>query len=189
MKSFKTFGIPAIVLFSICLVSTFLLALTNKVTAPKIDELNAKTAEDSRKLVLAQAKTFSDAKTVKLGGTEYAYYEGLDAGKKCVGYVFTTSENGYGGDVIIMTGVKADGSVDTVKTLELSETAGLGMNAQNDSFLRQFQGLSGEITVSKDKAGENSIDALTGATITSRAVTGAVNDALDLYEAITGGEQ
>jgi electron transport complex protein RnfG len=165
MNSFKTFGVPAIVLFLICFVSTLLLALTNRVTAPQIQRLKAQSGEN------------------------YEYYECIDKNGECIGYVFTTSEKGYGGDIRVMTGVNADGTVNSVRTLELNETAGLGMNAQNDSFLNQFKGLVSGITVSKEKPGENSIDALTGATITSRAVTGAVNDALELYKAVTGGVQ
>jgi electron transport complex protein RnfG len=189
MSSFKTFGIPAIVLFSICLVSTFLLALTNKVTSPQIQKLNAQSEEENRKLVLSQAESFSDKKTVSFNGEEYEYYEGIDDNGKCIGYVFTTTEKGYGGDIRVMAGVKTDGTVDSVRILELNETAGLGMNAQDESFLSQFKGLVGGITVSKDKPGGNSIDALTGATITSRAVTAAVNDALELYDAVSGGGQ
>jgi electron transport complex protein RnfG len=189
MNSFKTFGVPAIVLFFICLVSTLLLALTNRVTAPQIQRLKAQSEEESRMRVMSLAESFSDKKIVSLDGENYEYYEGIDKNGECIGYVFTTSEKGYGGDIRVMTGVNADGTVNSVRTLELNETAGLGMNAQNDSFLNQFKGLVSGITVSKEKPGENSIDALTGATITSRAVTGAVNDALELYKAVTGGVQ
>ena len=80
--------------------------------------------------------------------------------------------------------VDKDGKVTGVNILSHSETAGLGANAVKESFRDQFVGLVKGITVSKDKPGENSIDALTGATVTSRAVTKAVNAAIEA----AGGE-
>ena len=88
------------------------------------------------------------------------------------------------GDISVMTGVDKDGKVTGVNILSHSETAGLGANAVKESFRDQFVGLVKGITVSKDKPGENSIDALTGATVTSRAVTKAVNAAIEA----AGGE-
>lgn len=182
----KAILIPTVSLFVICVVSTVLLALTNQVTSPMITELAAKTAAETRQTVLSSAKSFSDAKTVKLGGTEYTYYEGLN-GDQVVGYVFTTQSKGYGGAVEIMTGVDLKGAVTGIQTLTLNETAGLGMNAKNESFRDQFKGKSGKINVSKSNPGDDEIQALTGATITSKAVTDAVNIALELYTQVTGG--
>ena len=108
----------------------------------------------------------------------------LNADGGIIGYVVVNSEKGYGGDISVMTGVDADGKVTGVNILSHGETAGLGANATNESFRDQFKGLVNGITVSKDKAGENSIDALTGATITSRAVVRAVNAAIEA----AGGE-
>ena len=85
---------------------------------------------------------------------------------------------------VMAKGVDKDGKVTGVNILSHSETAGLGANAVKESFRDQFVGLVKGITVSKDKPGENSIDALTGATVTSRAVTKAVNAAIEA----AGGE-
>lgn len=187
MNFFKTFFVPAFVLFSICVVATLLLALTNNVTAPKIALLAEKSEVESRMLVLSSAKGFSQGKDITLEGTQYTYYEGVDENDNTVGFVFTTVENGYGGEMKVMTGVKSDGTVDAVKILEINETAGLGMNAKNEGFLDQYHNKSEEIFISKDKPGDNSIDALTGATVTSKAVTQAVNTALNLYDEVKGG--
>lgn len=184
MKKFKPSDIlkPTIVLTAICLVTSALLAVTNLATAPVIEKLALETAQNTRKLVLAQADEFKDE---TLGQT--AYCTGLDESGEIIGYVFTTSAKGYGGDVKVMVGVNADGTVSGVQILELSETPGLGMNAQKESFLTQFVGKVAGITVSKSNPEENQIQALTGATITSKATTSAVNQALELYETITGG--
>ena len=108
----------------------------------------------------------------------------LDKDGNVLGSVVVNVAKGYGGDISVMTGVDKDGKVTGVNILSHSETAGLGANAVKESFRDQFVGLVKGITVSKDKPGENSIDALTGATVTSRAVTKAVNAAIEA----AGGE-
>ena len=88
-----------------------------------------------------------------------------------------------------MTGVRRDGSVRAIEILDVSdETPGLGQNAKQDKFKDQFAGKQGEIGVSTaSKSAENGIDALTGATYTSKAVAAAVNHALELYAQIAKG--
>jgi electron transport complex protein RnfG len=184
--SFKEFFMPGIILFFICLVSTLLLAYTNQITAPKIRALADKNAEAAFQLVLNSAKSFSGPLDVKLDGVSYTYYKGLAADGKTAGYVFTTDTQGYGGDVKIMSGIDAKGVVTGVHILQITETPGLGMKARNDSFLKQFLGKSGIISLVKTSAGKNQIQAMTGATITSSAVTGGVNIALSLYNAVNG---
>lgn len=100
------------------------------------------------------------------------------------GYVITaTDKEGYGGDIQITVGITADGTVNGVSILSISETAGLGMKATEPSFYEQYQGKQTEkFVVSKDGGDGEPIDALSGATITSRAVTGAVNAALGYYQ-------
>jgi electron transport complex protein RnfG len=121
--------------------------------------------------------------------SSYTYYEALDAGGSVIGYTFTTSAKGYGGDVSVVTGVRADGSVRAIEILDVSdETPGLGQNAKQDKFKAQFADKQGEIGVSTaSKSAENGIDALTGATYTSRGVTDAVNLALKLFAQIPKG--
>ena len=188
----KEILIPSISLFLICLVATALLAFTNEITKDKISEA-AKDKENAAKSeVLSIADEFSDKKTLTLGEgenkTEYSYYEGLDSDKNVIGYVFNTSAKGYGGDIKIMVGVDTEGKVTGISILDISETAGLGMNADKDDFKERFVGKTYKIEVIKNAdPKDNEVLALTGATITSKAVTNAVNTALELY-AQTGGE-
>ena len=100
-----------------------------------------------------------------------------------LGYVVTTTDKeGYGGDIQITVGITTDGTVSGVSILSISETAGLGMKATQPEFYQQYQGKQKEsFYVSKDGGNGEPIDALSGATITSRAVTGAVNTALAYY--------
>ena len=105
------------------------------------------------------------------------------------GYVITvTDKDGYGGDIQITVGIMSDGTVNGISFLSISETAGLGMRAKEPSFYNQFAGQQAEkFYVSKDGGDGQPIDALSGATITSRAVTGAVNTALGYYQTALGG--
>ncbi len=186
MKKFdlKEILIPTISLFLICAVVTALLAFTNSITAPKIEQLKIETENKIKIAVLADADNFSEAKTANLNGAEYTYYEGYDAEQNLVGYVFSTSAKGYGGDIVTMVGVDAEGKVAGIDFLTIAETAGLGMNATKDDFKAQFIGKNGIIGVNKNTPNENEIQALTGATITSKAVTNAVNIALELFEEV-----
>ena len=101
-----------------------------------------------------------------------------------MGYVVTTTDSeGYGGDIQITVGITTDGTVNGVSILSISETAGLGMRATEPKFYEQYQGKQAEkFYVSKDGGDGEPIDALSGATITSRAMTGAVNTAVAYYQ-------
>lgn len=182
----KEIVMPTLSLFLICLVVTLLLGLTDKVTAPKIRELADERERQTRLEVLGAAQSFSDARTCRLGDTEYAYYEGV-SDEKTVGWVFGVSTKSYGGEAKLMVGVDTEGKVTGVSILQINDTPGLGMNARDESFLGQYKGRSGTVGVAKNSPSENEIQALTGATITSRAMTQAVNTALALYSEI-GGE-
>lgn len=184
MKNFKASDIlrPVIMLTLICLITSALLAYTNSLTAPVIEALAVQTANETKSVVLSSAESFD---IQKLGDTEYSV--GKDSGGTVVGYVFTASAKGYGGDINVMVGVTAEGKVSGVEILELSETPGLGMKATGEDFLNQFIDKIAGIGVNKNNPGENEIKALTGATITSKAVTSAVNTALEYYAEITGG--
>lgn len=188
MKHAKEILIPAVSLLLICAVVTALLGLTNSVTAPQIEKLAIETQEAAKKEVLPDAASFSDEKQTEKDGEAYPYFEGLSDSGETVGYVFQTSAKGYGGDISVMVGIYTDGTVAGVSILSISETAGLGMNAKNESFLQQFLGKSGTIGVQKNGSSDTEIQALTGATITSKAMASAVNQALALYETVGGAQ-
>lgn len=186
--SFKEVVLPSIILFFICLVTASLLALTNQLTKPKIEALAAANADTARKKVLIAAESFGDPLEIDFEEQTYTYFEGFGKDTETsIGYVFTTVTKGYGGDVKLMTGISKDGKVSGIEVLELSETPGLGMKAYDDFFLKQFLGKGDCISVVKKDADDNSVCAITGATITSDAVADAVNIALELYKSLAGG--
>ncbi len=187
----KAILIPTISLFLICLVATVLLGFANEITKGKIEENAIVTEQESQKIVMKDAASFSEKVegNYTYDGTTapYSYVEAKDKGGKTIGYVFITNSTGYGGNISIMTGIDNEGKVTGVEFLELNETVGLGMNASKDSFKDGFKGLINGITVNKNAPGENEIKALTGATITSKATTKGVNTALDIYENVIKG--
>ncbi|ARP50509.1 MULTISPECIES: RnfABCDGE type electron transport complex subunit G [Caproicibacterium] len=177
---------PIVVLFLICLIVTLALAVTNQVTKNKILQMNQQTENASQQQVLPTANSF----TKKTSGDK-TYAIGSKDGK-VTGYVFTTTSTSYGGDVKVMTGISADGKVTGVNLLKTSDTPGLGLNAKKESFRDQYKQAvpaSGSFTVIKNgKAGQGEISALTGATISSKAVTTAVNEAVSTYyKTVKGG--
>lgn len=91
--------------------------------------------------------------------------------------VLVTNSAGYGGDIQMAVGVSVDGSIQGISFLSIGETAGLGMEAQNDEFLSQFIGKHvGQFTYTKTgSTSDSEIDAISGATITTSAVVDAVN--------------
>lgn len=154
-----------------------LLGLTNHVTADKIAVLNQeKTAASMEQVLPADSYTPLD-----YSGSQAEVAAVYQAGDQ--GYVVEVTPAGFGGTIDMVVGVKADGTVSGVAIISMSETSGLGANASKDSFRSQFTGKSGELAVTKDGG---DIDALTGATITSRAVTRGVNTALQVAAQLMG---
>ena len=172
--------IPTAVLTVICLVVTLALSSANMLTEDKI-KLLAEKSQNSAMSELIEADKF-ETKTVASENGETEYNEAVKDGET-VGMIFVTQENGYGGTVSVMTAVDTDGKVIAVKILDASnETPGLGQNVTKESFYDQFSDLTGEIVAKKSGtavAENNEIDAVTGATISSKAVSRAVNTALE----------
>ena len=171
---------PVGVLLAICIIIPLALSVTNKVTAKKIAELEAANSKKNM-LSLIDADNFEECEN-----GEVTYYAAINGGETAA-YIFTESSKGYGGDVSVMTAIKPDGTVAGVAILDVSgETPGLGQNAAKESFFSQYIGLKKGVSVLKNgaKAENNEVDAVTGATITSTAVTRAVNKALDDFEKV-----
>lgn len=159
-----------VTLFAICAVCALLLGLTNMATKDRIAQVAAEKKEAAMSAVLPAGSYEQVAYT----GTDTTILEAYKAGS--AGYVLQVAPSGsFGGGLKIMVGVNSDMTVSGVEIVESSETSGLGANAKKPDWRAQFTGKSGEVKVTKD-GGE--IDALTGATITSRAVSAGVTSAL-----------
>lgn len=161
-------------LFLITTIVAGLLGLVNYVTADTIAEQIAQKAENAMRQVL-EADGYEPLDVPEDSAVTAAYR----AGDK--GYVVRVAPNGFGGAIDMMVGVDKAGAVTGVAIVSQSETASLGANCTREDFRAQFTGKSGTLSVSKD-GGE--IEALTGATVTSRAVTEGVNTALEFVQEV-----
>lgn len=115
-----------------------------------------------------------------------------DQSGETLGYAFTvvTSE-GYGGDIRFSMGVQNDGTLNGISILSIGETAGLGMNADTPAFKDQFVGKQVE-KLQYTKNGEtqdDEINAISGATVTTNAMTNGVNAGLCAFRVMEGGDQ
>ena len=183
--------IPTISLVLITGVSTVLLAGTNELTKEPIS-----VAEETGKQKSMQSVSPKNADSYVKIDTEDVKaecYEVLDKEGKVIAYTIATNIKGYGGTIKVMTGIDKNGSIIGVNVYDNSdETTGLGAKTSEKKFCGQFSSKSAntDFIVSKDAEkypDSQKIDAVTGATISSRAVTEAVNRALELYREISGG--
>jgi len=168
-------------LFAIAAVAGLALGVTNMVTASAIEEQQIVAADTARRAVLPGAESFVE-QTAPEG--LLSAYAGYDANGALVGKTGAITAKGYGGEIEVTVGVDANGVVTGVSVggTNFSETAGLGARAKEAWFGEQFIGKTSPIALAKD-GGE--IDAITSATITSRAVTGAVNTAVIALSGLT----
>lgn len=167
-----------ITLLLITSVVAALLAAVDGITAPKIAELNEKKTQQAIEAVLpggGQETGFTDDT-----GLVSKVYKGEK------GYAVQVSPAGFGGNITMMVGVDNSGTVLGISVVSQAETAGLGAicaagTEKGQTFRGQFVGLSGNVAVTKDGG---QVDAISSATITSRAVCDGVNAALKCVEAM-----
>lgn len=125
-----------------------------------------------------------DAVAAEVADGEWVTVEGVAVARvadEVVGYALkVTSPNGYGGDITVAVGVTTDGALSGISVISQSETAGLGAKCADAAFTDQFKGITGGrvVFVKTGKQAPHEIDALSGATVTTRAVTAAVNTGL-----------
>lgn len=177
-------------LFVICAVAAGLLAGTNQITAPLIEQRNEQANNEARQTVLPGATEFqelsadnyqssSDVETVEV-------YEGLK-GSDVTGYTIKVLPKGYGGEIELMVGITNNGTISGINIGNMSETPGLGARSKEEAFYGQYADKPAtQLEVVKSgAAGETEIQAISGATITSKAVTSGVNAAVEVYDSIS----
>lgn len=183
----------ALILFVITLISGVLLGgvyeVTKTIIAQRQEEAKLKTYQE----VFMDAAAFEENTelTQKAAETDLSAYEKVtvdevldakDASGNVIGHLVTsTSKAGYGGEVTISIGITSEGEITGIGYLALNETPGLGMKASESEFKDQFTGKNAaQLTLVKGggASGDDQINAISGATVTSSAVTNAVNAAL-----------
>lgn len=165
----------ALTLLLITAVVAGLLGFVNLLTEDKIAENTAKKANEAMTAVLP-ADEYSKLEVVADDITEI--YKADDKG-----YVVRLNANGFGGAIDMMVGIDLEGKVTGISVISHSETASLGAECTRADWQSQFVGTTGDLKVTKDGG---TVDALTGATVTSRAVTEAVNRAVEFVKEVQG---
>ena len=167
----------ALTLLVIAGVMAAALAGVNSVTAPIIEKLTYE-------------KTQAAVSAVLPGGGDTVEFPAMDLVSKVYrgenGYAVEVTPSGFDNTITMMVGVDNEGAVTGISIIDHSETAGLGAvaaatTAAGESFRAQFQGMTGSVSVTKDGG---QVDAITSATITSRAVCAGVNAALAVVAAM-----
>lgn len=176
-------------LLLIAAVAGLALGVTNAVTSGPIAQQQILEANAARQAVLPEAAEF-----VQMDCTDETLddvYCGKDAGGNCVGYTAKKTVTGYGGPIEVTVGVGNDGKITGVNVggSDFSETAGLGARTKDAQFTDGFKGLdSGKDSGLYVKQDGGDVDAVTSATVSSRAVTGGVRAICDyLQSCLTEG--
>jgi len=196
-------------LLAITLVCAIALGLVNYVTEGPIVEQALAAAEKARKDAFPDAEGFEavydpnieelkDVTLSSLLGTaelpkEYGIiqtvYTALDKQGNAIGIVAGVVTKGFNSGLNLTVGIKTDGTIAGVIVGDNTETAGLGARASEDWFQDQYVGKQGQLKVAKANPGDDEILAITGATITSKGVTNAVNAVSQFYADLEGGAQ
>lgn len=174
------------VLLVISVIVALLLSFTNSITKDKIAKNTQIEQNAAKKEVLPQAKEFEDL------NYSDGLVQGIDKatdGDNFIGWCVNVVPYGYGGEIDIMVGILPDYTISDIKVVSNTETAGLGNKCKDPAFSGQFAGKKMPLSViKKGDATDTEISAITGATVTSKAVTSGVNAAFDAVKKIGGGQ-
>lgn len=187
----------------ITLIAGILLGLVYQITKEPIRKAEEEAQQEAYKAVFENAESFGEMKEFDKTAAdkllaESGYAEdaidgvvtALDANGQILGYVISvTSSAGYGGNISFSVGIQMDGTLNGYEILSIGETAGLGMKATTDAFKSQFENKNvAAFNVTKGSAASDSeIEAISGATITSNAMTNGVNAALVYFNSLVEG--
>ncbi len=204
MKNIISVTLKLLIITIVCAVA---LGAVNYVTEGPIKEQTAAAASEARKSAFPEAASFEalydpNAEGIKdvtlssllgLGEVPKGYgiiktvYTALDTGGNEIGIVAGVVTKGFNSGLNLTIGVAPDGTVQGVIVGDNTETAGLGAKAKEEGFRSQYVGKQSPINVVKSNPGDNEIQAITGATITSKGITNAVNTVSEFYAALNGG--
>ena len=205
MKTILHYGLVLLIIAGVAGVG---LSLVDRITKEPIQAAQAKRLEEGQKLAFPSASSFGELKKVETEGKTISYYEVFDESKNVIGYELLYQVGGYQSQIKVLSGIEPDGKVVAIRVLEQAETPGLGAEVDalpsNDTILSAIKGLfsskeekseesqipwfqaqfSGktpeDLIVVKTKDPKH-ITALSGATITSTAVTKAVKEPIELF--------
>jgi electron transport complex protein RnfG len=195
----------ALILFAFTVVLGLLLGIVYGITKDPIDQVNYEKTQSAYKQVFADAASFEevtdfDSDSTKTFLTENGYSDeieavntALDASGNILGYVLiVTAKDGSQGSITFSVGIQNDGTVNGYSITDISETPGLGMKAQEEDFYGQFEDKNVEsfTVVKATPSSDDEIEAISGSTITSKAMANGVNACLlYFHNELSGGAE
>lgn len=180
-KHYSIFQI-AMNLTAACFISGAIIAATYFVTNPVAEKKAVEMKNKSMQGLVKEADKFKEIEGKK------EWFEAQKGGKT-IAYVVPSESKGFGGPIKMLVAVTPEGKVIDYTILAHNETPGLGDNAQKDSYRTQFKNKGAEdLEVTKDPSNKKNIQAMTGATISSRAVTKGVKEAVEEVTKYAGGK-
>lgn len=193
----------ALILTAFTLVLGLILGVVYGITKEPIDNANEEAAKQAYQAVFADAENFNkqeyDADAANKLISDAGYSDTIDDVEQAVdkdgnvlGYVITvTAKDGSQGSITFSVGICNDGTVNGYSITDIAETPGLGMKAQEEAFYSQFQNKNvSEFTVVKQTpVTDDEIEAITGSTITSKAMANGCNAAIYYFQNALGGAQ
>lgn len=193
----------ALILFAFTVVIGLILGVVYGITKDPIDKVNYENTQAAYKAVFADADSFVDydafdkeAAATLMSDNGYSdeitgVVEAQDASGNSLGYVMTViAKDASQSTITFSVGIKNDGTVNGYSITSIAETPGLGMKATEEDFYGQFEGkLVDSFNVVKSApAADNEIEAISGSTITSKAMANGVNACITYFQnVLTGG--
>ncbi|MBQ2945886.1 MAG: FMN-binding protein [Clostridia bacterium] len=178
LKEIFATGLKLCIFMSVICVMLF---FVNSITSEKIAEFESKKINDAIITIMGDDPNMTIEPLEDLGDSSikevYKIDSMVDEQSQLIGYCVYAKAKGYGGEFNLLVGLNADGTVKGISVISDSETVGIGKKVLTDSFLSKFNGKSEGVTL-----GSGDIVAVSGATVTSKAVTSCVNSVLDFYE-------
>lgn len=194
----------ALILTAFTLVLGLVLALVYGVTKAPIEAANQAAAQQAYMAVFEEADSFEAMEFDKAAATTLVQEQGFsdtiddiqvakDAAGETLGYVITvTAKDGSQGSITFSVGIQNDGTVNGYSITATSETPGLGLKASEEEFYGQFQGKNVDAftVVKQAPQSDNEIEAISGSTITSKAMANGCNAAIYYFQnQLVGGAQ
>jgi electron transport complex protein RnfG len=193
----------ALILTAFTLVLGFILGVVYGITKDPIDKANEETRNAAYQAVFEDAASFNtqeydeDAANEMVSSAGYSdtiddVEEAVDGSGNALGYVITvTAKDGSQGSITFSVGITNEGTVNGYSITDISETPGLGMKAQEEDFYSQFEDKAvDQFTVVKQTpSSDDEIEAITGSTITSKAMANGCNAAIYYFQNALGGAQ
>ncbi|WP_024866938.1 RnfABCDGE type electron transport complex subunit G [Butyrivibrio sp. FCS014] len=199
MNDTKSMIKNALILFAITLVAGVLLGIVYQVTKDPIAYQDKLAQDRANQSVFAQASTFDEVEVKETtaladysGVTIESVKEAKDASGNGLGYVIQVKSKGYGDFITYTVGITNDSSINGISIINIAETPGLGMNAEKvvaPQFADKAATEFGVVKSGQLSDANTQIEAISGATITSRAVTNGVNAAVAYFENVLKGGQ